>query len=340
MRKSLTLCVLLLGVVLAILLAISMGTAPIPPTEILQILGTRLLGSPLPETIPLTTASIIWSIRLPRVLLAFLVGASLAMSGAIMQSVLRNPLASPFTLGGSAGASLGASLMLVFGFSLPFLGVLGLPVMGFVSGLATVLLIMTLSFRLDTRLENQTLILIGMVVSLFINALLTVLMTMSRQFMEQLILWQLGSFAGRGWLPVPIILATTVIGVLWGLLRAKELDIMTFGEEQALSMGVEVKNLKLSMVVISSFLTGSAVAFVGIIGFVDLIAPHLARRLFGSSHRYVLPISGLIGGLLMVVADLIGRSLFAPFEIPVGAVTALVGAPFFMSLYFRRKSIC
>jgi len=334
MTKSLKLMSLMIALLVAIIFAIGIGSITIPPLTILQI----LLGNQ--EDIPLTTISIIQNIRLPRVLLAFLVGAGMAVSGTIMQSVLRNPLASPFTLGVSAGASLGASIFIVFGFSLPFLGRFGLPLMGFLSGLATILLLLALTMRLDRRMENQTLILIGMVLSLFINALLTVLMATSRQFMEQLILWQLGSFAGRGWLPVWIILGITLIGTFWGMTRSRELDIMTFGEEQAQSMGVEVKGLKLSMITLCAFLTGSAVAFVGIVGFVDLIAPHVARRIFGSAHHLVIPTSALFGGLLMLLADLIGRSLFAPMEIPVGAVTALVGAPFFRMLYFGRKKPC
>ncbi|MCL1950484.1 MAG: iron chelate uptake ABC transporter family permease subunit [Turicibacter sp.] len=320
----------------AIILAVGIGTVSIPPTHILAILGNRLFGFSLPDSVSANWVPIVFNIRLPRVLLAFIVGAAMSVAGTLMQSLLQNPLASPFTIGVSAGASLGAAVFIVFSLSIPFLGIFGLPLMGFLSGLATVLLILGLTLRLDRHMGNHTLLLVGMVVSLFINALITLLIATSRQFMEQLILWQLGSFAGRGWNAVGIMLGISLIGTGLSLCLFKELDMLAFGEEQAAFMGVNIKRVKPLLLTLSAFLAGGAVSFVGIIGFVDLISPHLARRIFGASHRVAIPGAASLGGTLMVIADLVGRTLISPQEIPVGAITALIGAPFFIYIYGKK----
>ena len=314
------------------------GSVPISPAEILAILGNRLFSLPLPETISQNEVSILWTLRLPRCLCAFLVGGALAASGTVMQSVLRNPLASSYTLGVSSGASLGAALVIVSGFLLPMAGFLTLPLAGFVFGLGTVFAVIAFASRMDRGLQNQTIILTGMVFSLFVNALLTLLSVLKQNYMQQLLLWQMGSFSGRSWREAGILLAVLLPCTLYLCLFSEQMDIMTFGEEAAQTMGVDTKRVKLKLIVAASLLTGTAVCFTGTIGFIDLIAPHVARKVFGPAHRYALPVSVLFGGTFMVLADMAARTVMSPTELPVGAVTALIGAPFFAWVYFKGKS--
>ncbi len=311
-----------------LLLAVGLGSVRISPSEIVQILAGRLTG---------VKASILVSIRLPRVAMAFLTGAALAVSGTVMQSVLRNPLASSYTLGVSSGASLCAALVILTGLSIPFIGVYTLPLMGFLGGLLTVLVAMGITRRLDGSLENHTIILTGMVISLFVSAMLTIVTALSAEHLKELVFWQMGSFAGQKFSNCLILLPVVAVGIAILSLHAREMDLMTFGEEQALSAGVDLRREKILLIGLSTLLTGTAVPFVGVIGFIDLIAPHVVRRVFGSRHALAIPMSALFGGGFMAIADLISRTILSPHELPVGAVTALIGAPFFTYVYFRKR---
>ncbi|MDR0838262.1 MAG: iron ABC transporter permease [Oscillospiraceae bacterium] len=322
---------------LVLVMAMCIGSVSIPPGDIAGILANKLFGLPLKERISNINAEILWKIRLPRALMAFIVGGALAASGTVMQSVLRNPLASSYTLGVSSGASLGAGLVMLTGASFSFVGMFTLPLVGFVFGLGTVFLAMGMTARLDRNMENQTIILMGMVLSLFVNAILTLVTALSREHLQQLVFWQMGSFSSKYWIHVAVVAPLLVVCLILLMRYTREMDIMTFGEEQALSAGVELKNIKFLLIAICALMTGTAVAFVGTIGFVDLIAPHVVRRVFGVKHVVVLPVSALFGGAFMALADLVSRTVLAPQELPVGAVTALIGAPFFAYVYFKRR---
>ena len=336
-NKKRRLFLLLLTCLLTLAAGAGVGSVAISPADILAILGNRLFSLPLPEDISPNQVSILWTLRLPRCLCAFLVGGALAASGTVMQSVLRNPLASSYTLGVSSGASLGAAIVIVTGLTLPFAGFLTLPLAGFVFGLVTVFAVVAFGSRMNRGLQNQTIILTGMVFSLFVNALLTLLSVLEQNYMQQLLLWQMGSFSGRSWQEAGILLAVLLPGVLYLCLFSRQMDMMTFGEEAARTMGVDTKRVKLKLIVAASLLTGTAVCFTGTIGFIDLIAPHVARRVFGPAHRYALPVSVLFGGAFMVLSDLAARTVMSPTELPVGAVTALIGAPFFAWVYFKGR---
>jgi len=324
--------------IIALVLGIGVGSVWIPPKDIVNILGYKLFSATLNPDIPDITVSILWNLRLPRALLAFLVGGALSASGAVMQSVLKNPLASSYTLGVSSGASLGASLVIILGVTLPGFDWFTLPFMGFIFGLGTIVLAVAVAARLDGRMENNTIILIGIVFSLFANAVTTLLSSMAREHMQRLAFWQMGSFSMKDWSAVFIITPIMLVSTLLLVHYHRELDMMTFGEEQAQAMGVSLKRVKWVLLMITAALTGSAISFVGIIGFVDLIAPHVVRRLFGSRHRIVIPVSALVGGLFMVLCDLVARTILSPQEVPVGVVTALIGGPFFAYVYFKRKA--
>ena len=306
--------------------------------DTISIIANKTFGITLREGVLPKDVSIIWKIRLPRVLLAFLVGGCLATSGAVVQSILKNQLASPYTLGVSAGASLGAGLVIVTGIAIPVIGSFTLPFVGFIFGLFTVYLVILFSSKIDKTMSNNTIILAGMVFSLFVNALLTTLTAMFSEDLKRIALWQMGSFAMKGWTYVGLIIPFCLVGMIGTLMYTKEMDILTFGEEQAQSVGVDTSKVKTKLFIFSAVLTGGAVSLSGTIGFVDLIAPHVVRKIFGSNHKYVIPMSFVFGGCLMVVTDLIARSVFAPTELPVGAVTALIGAPFFAYVYFKKAS--
>jgi len=326
---------------IVILFGIALGSVYIPPGEIFAILRHRVTGAELCDTIGAASVSIVWNLRLPRTLLAFIAGGALSVSGAVMQSVLRNPLASSFTLGVSSGASLGAGIVIFYGVTIPIATMFTLPMLGFIFAIGTILLVIAFATRIDNQMENNTIILTGMVFSLFVNAITTVMSAMSSENIRQLVMWQMGSFSMRGWEAVYILAPIIVLGTLFIVHFNRELDIMTFGEQQAKTMGVDLKRVKWILLIAAAALTGSAIAFVGVIGFVDLVAPHIVRRVFGSSHRYVVPMSALFGGAFMVVCDIISRMivLILPGDhLPVGAVTALLGAPFFAYIYFSKRT--
>ena len=315
----------------------SLGSANISLGDTISIVLHRIFGLPLGQNIDPRNVSIVWLLRLPRVLLAFFIGGSLAISGAVCQSVLRNPLASPYILGVSSGASLGAGIIIISGIALPILRGFSLPLTGFIFGLLTVYFVAAFSSRIDKSMSSNTIILCGMVLSLFLNAVLTTLSAVFSDDLRRIVLWQMGSFAMRGWSYVWLLLPFLVIGTLGIFLYTREMDILSFGDEQAKSAGVETGSLRKKLLALCAVLTGASVALSGVIGFVDLIAPHAARRIIGSRHKHLIPMSFILGGSLMVCADLIARTIISPSELPVGAITALIGAPFFAWVYFRRR---
>ena len=324
----------IISVLLALIIiciGISVGSSNINFLDTLSILSNKILNIPLRDGLEIKNVGIVWKLRLPRVLLAFFVGGCLATSGAVVQSILKNQLASPYTLGVSSGASLGAGLIIVTGISMPIIGSFTLPLVGFLFGLATVYIVIVFSSTIDRTMSNNTIILSGMVFSLFVNAILTTLTALFSEDMKSITLWQMGTFSMKGWSYVQLILPFLIIGML-GVM-----DIMTFGEEQAKATGVDVSKIKRNLFIFSAILTGGAISLSGTIGFIDLIAPHVVRRVFGSKHKYVIPMSFVFGGCLMVISDLIARTVVVPSELPVGVVTALIGAPFFAYIYFKNK---
>jgi iron complex transport system permease protein len=328
------------GIIISLLIimaGVSLGSSGISLGDTVLIVLHKIFRLPLNTDIDPKNVSIVWLLRLPRVLLAFLIGGCLAMSGAVCQSVLRNPLASPYILGVSSGASLGAGIIIISGIAIPLLGSFSLPLTGFVFGLLTVFFVAAFSSRLDKSMSNNTIILCGMVFSLFLNALLTLLSAVFSDDLKRITLWQMGSFAMRGWTYIQLLLPFLLVGTAGILLYTKEMDIMTFDDDQAKSAGVETTGLKKKLLALCAVLTGAAVALSGVIGFVDLIAPHAARKITGSKHMYLIPMSFVKGGSLMVITDLIARTVISPSELPVGAITALIGAPFFAWVYFRGR---
>ena len=337
MKRAVKILLAVAASLLILVCSIALGSVNLSPGQMVEILTAKLSGNL--GTMDPNLSSIVWGMRFPRAVLAFLTGAALSASGTVMQSILKNPLASSYTLGVSSGASLCAALVMVTGFTIPFLGMFTLPAAGFAGGLATVFLALAFASRLDGKMENQTVILVGMVFSLFVNAILTLITALSREHLQQMVFWQMGGFSGRDWSHAAVMFPVLVISMVVLQRFTPEMDIMSFGEEQAMSIGVDLKRVKLILIGIAALLTGTAVSLVGVIGFVDLIAPHVVRRIFGASHRLVLPLSALFGGAFLMLAELVSRTVMAPTIIPVGAVTALVGAPFFALVFFRGRKL-
>lgn len=322
-----------------LVLAIRQGSVYISLKDLFGIIGGHITGKGTPDGVEPMMDSIFWTIRMPRAVMAFLVGGALSMSGACMQALLQNPLASSYTLGVSSGASLGAALVLILEISIPVLSGFMLPFAGFIFGLATVVIALMLTSAIDRSVSNTTVVLIGMVLSLFVNGMMNLLSTLNADHSKQLILWMMGSFSARGWKHCAILFPVCVAGFVCLMLMSRKMDIMSFGDLQAQAMGVDAKKTKIVAILVCSLLTGVSVAFTGVIGFIDLAAPHVVRKIFGPSHKLVIPMSFIYGGAFMALCDLISRTLLSPREIPVGAVTALIGAPFFAYVFFasRRK---
>lgn len=324
----------IITLILVVILATSIGSYSTSLSDIAKVILNKTFFN---FSVEPTTEVIIWKIRLPRVLLAFIVGGALSLSGAITQSLFKNPLASPYTLGVSSGASLGVAIIIYFGLT-GILGQLTISTVAIFASVFTILLVLSLASKIDKRMSNTTVILTGLVISLFLNAIVTLIMALNREGLESIVRFSMGSLALRGWTYVYVILPFFVIGFVASLFHIKELDVLAFGEDNAASLGVDVKKVKYILIVIAGVLTGSAIAVSGVIGFIGLVTPHIVRRVFGPSHRYVVPFSVLYGGIFLVMADLIARTIITPSELPVGAITAFIGGPFFIYIFFWRKS--
>ncbi len=337
MKYHAKMIVLLFAALAVLLLGIGIGSVYVAPGDILAVIANHFFGTPLPEALPASYPAMVLNMRLPRVILAFLTGAALAMSGTVTQSILQNPLASPFGLGISSGAALGAAIVIISGLSAAGLGAFLLPGVSLGFALLTMFLVILISSRLDRGVSNITIILVGTVFSLFCNAIMNLMASSTPAYGERVQLWLLGSFSMKEWNAVCVLAIATVLGLIFFLFYARELDVMTFGEDSARAMGVDLLKIKRILLAAIAVLTGAAVAFVGVIGFVDLIAPHIVRRWFGAAHKKVLPASALFGGTFLVLCDLAARTLLPAREIPIGAITALLGAPFFLYIFFAGK---
>ncbi len=310
--------------VACLLVSLAFGPASLSLGEVWHFVTTGPVQGDLPN-------AIFWQIRLPRVLVACLVGAELAVAGVILQDLFLNPLTDPYVTGVSSGAALGATIGIVLHLSnLPWTTVLAL-----IGGFAT-LGIVWMAARRRGRIDIFVLLLAGVTISYLASALVTVLMIRANQDMYAIVYWLMGSFSGRGWPDVEIALVAVPF-MIAPLFFAKEMDILLQGEKRALELGVEVERTKRVLLVTAGVLTAIAVSVSGIIGFVGLVVPHIVRLLVGPGHRSLLPVSLLLGASMMAVADLLSRTVIAPNEIPVGVVTTFVGAPLFVYLLRRGR---
>lgn len=279
----------------------------------------------------------LWVVRFPRIIMAMVVGAALAVGGALMQAIFGNPLAEPGVVGVSSGAALGASIAIVFG--LQFAGS-GVAALAFVGGLLATLLVYAVA-RAGGRTEVVTLLLTGIAINAFAQAgLAFVLFLADTASREQIVFWQLGSLAGSVWSEIVVVVPLLLVGTFVAWILAKQLDVLALGERNARHLGVDVEGLRIIVIIIVALLTAAAVAFAGIIAFVGLVVPHIVRMALGPAHRTLILVSAVGGAALLVWADLLTRTLVDGADLPIGMLTALIGGPFFFALLYqqRRKS--
>ena len=316
--------------------ATTVGSVQIPFSTIWRVLLSQLPLVDIAPTWLSTTETIILDIRLPRVILAGLVGAALAIAGATYQGLFRNPLADPYLIGVAQGAALGA----VIGFLLPFEGhgmAFGIiPILAFTGALFSVAIVYSLA-RVGKTLPMTTLILAGVALGALWGSIVSYLIITSGEKMHGIIFWLMGSFSLSEWSEVQVVLPYVVVGVIVILLYARSLNVMQLDEEQAQQLGINVEKVKLILLAAATLITAAAVSFVGTIGFVGIIIPHAVRLIWGPDHRFLLPLSVLTGAVFLILADLVARTALAPMEIPIGVITAICGAPFFLYLLRRRK---
>ncbi len=331
---------LLLGgiLILSLFLASTFGAVTIPLPDILQMTLNKVAIFDFPSTWRAVDETILFQIRLPRVIGGALIGAALATAGVLFQGLLRNPMADPYIIGTSAGAALGATIAMVLPLNLVFLGFGLVPVAAFIGALATVTLVYNLA-RVGSKTPIISMLLAGFVVSALLAAVIAFMMSISDRLglnLRSVYSFLMGHISVTNWGQIAVIAPLVIGGIIGARFFAFHLNAFSLGEEGAAYLGIEVERDKMLILALGSLLTAAAVSISGLIGFVGLVMPHAVRLSLGPDHRLLLPASALAGAAFVVIADLLARTLLAPVEIPVGVITALIGAPFF--LYLLRRS--
>ncbi len=323
----------------AILLSVAVGSIYISPVTLAGLIASRIGLSISTDWLQTqsTAAVILFQLRLPRTILVALVGAALSGSGSAYQGLFRNPLADPYLIGVASGAGLGAVLAMAINWPYSILGLMAIPAAAFLFALVSVALVYILA-RVGRTVPTTNLILAGVAIGSFTTALSSYLMLRSQGDLHRAIIWLLGGGTLSGWEPVLAILPYVLIGLatLWWMSHA--LNVLQFGDEQAQQLGLPVETVRRVVIVAASLTTAAAVAFAGIIGFVGLVVPHVVRMAWGGDYRRLLPLSVLCGASLLLLADTLARVVISPQELPVGVITALAGAPFFLWILRRSKA--
>ena len=328
-RWTLILLFLVLLLLISIFITVCIGMVNIPFAEVLNI----LLGGQGTAN----NRTIIIDIRLPRVLMAGLVGAALALAGAAMQGLFKNPMASPYILGLSSGGAFGASLAIVIGVSFAS-GAFAVPAMAFVFCFLTLFLVYNIS-KVRGRTTVETLLLSGIAVGAFFSALVSFMKYLSGDQLQTIVFWMMGGLWAADWTKVVVIIPFILAGAVMIFILSRDLNAMMIGEDHAVNLGVNTQMVTKVVLVAASLMTAAAVSVSGIIGFVGLIVPHIMRIFVGPDHRILLPTTLMVGAIFMIYMDTIARTIMAPEELPVGIITALLGAPFFLYLLRRRRRL-
>lgn len=319
------------------LACLQLGTQYIGAWRIIGLFSSLLFGRPVDERMVDTTGVILFQVRLPRVMLGFLVGSCLASVGVALQALLRNPLADPYVLGVSSGAALGVAVAVLFGIGTTVLALSLLPMCGFVGGLIALAVIYRMAATHE-RLPIHSVLLAGVILNAIFSALImfiTSIMEPNRSF--GMMAWLMGSLTAPAY---PVLVALSgylLIGLVLLFKQVRVLNILALGEEPARSLGIDTERVKRFIFLVSALMTGAVVSFSGMIGFIGMIVPHAVRLVLGADYRLLLPASALVGGMFLMVADTAARTLFVPSEVPVGVITALAGGPFFVYLLVWRK---
>ncbi len=333
LRKVRAIVILIVAVVLV---ATAVGSVHIPLMEVLGILTSKMpgLSAFVHRDWSKAREVIVLNVRLPRVLLALVVGGGLSVSGVLFQGSLRNPLADPFIIGVSAGASLGAATGLLFFIPQGLVGIGALPLFAFVGAMLATWTVSRLG-KQRGRLEPTSLILAGVAVSAVLTAIVSLLMVLRIQNLQDVYIWLMGSLSGRGWQHLAVATPYVAIGVVLALWLAKDLNVYLLGEEAAHSLGIDVQRLQSLVLIIGSLVAAACVSVSGVIGFVGLMVPHALRLIVGAEHRRLILHSIWVGAVFLLVTDTLARTALSPTELPVGIITACVGGPFFIFLMKR-----
>ena len=326
----------LFAVVTALIFAlcVGVGSVSVPPGQTAEILWNALTGQAQADS---TAVPIILSSRLPRVLCVALVGASLSVCGGAMQGLLKNPLADGTTLGVSSGASLGAVLAIAFGVTIPGLPFAGTMSMAMMFAFLSLVIILTLAYRLDYTLSTNTIILLGIIFTMFISSIVSLVVTFAGERVKTITFWLMGSLAGSSYVDAAVL---GVIGLVCGALllsKARELNAFAIGEDNARHIGVDVKKVRLTVLIAVAILIGACVSVSGVIGFVGLVTPHMVRMVTGPNHKRLLPATLFGGACFLMLADLAARTILSPRELPIGVVTSLIGAVLFLLIFYRMR---
>ncbi|MFB3137525.1 MAG: FecCD family ABC transporter permease [Nitrospirales bacterium] len=323
---------------LIVLACLTFGAQPIGMGVVMQTLVAGVRDGQAGIESAGVPGVIVWQVRLPRILLAFLVGGSLAGVGVALQALLRNPLAEPFVLGISSGAAFGATLAMLLGVGNTFLGVSTLPLWAFAGGLLAIMVVYRISVAYR-MLSVHTLLLAGVILNALFSALIMFAISIADPTQAfKMMLWLMGTLSVPEFWTLVTLLVYLACGFLILFWLARPLNILTLGDESARSLGVEVDRIKKLVFVTSALVTGAVVSIAGLIGFVGMVVPHAVRMIVGADHRLLLPVAALAGGAFLTVADTVARTALAPTELPVGVVTALIGGPFFIYLLVQRRA--
>ncbi len=318
--------------------AVVTGAATIGRREAVILLFAPLFPGSSDTAIAEVHREILFLIRLPRVFLAAIVGGSLAVAGVVFQGLFRNPMADPYVIGISSGAALGAILAMLTGASLELAGFSAVPLFAFTGGILTIMLVYGMA-RVGRSVPVMTLLLAGIAVSAFVSALVSLCTYFAGEKLHQVVFWLMGGLGGATWSKVRVMFPYALAGYTLIAVYARDLNVLLLGEETAQHLGVETEKVKKILLVGASLLVAAAVSTAGMIGFVGLVVPHLIRLVAGPDHRFLLPASALLGALLLIATDTLARTVIAPAELPVGIITAVLGAPLFIYLLKKRKKL-
>jgi len=307
--------------------SVTQGSADIPAERVLSILAGS--GTPSENTI-------IFDIRLPRIILAVLAGASLSISGVVLQALFRNPMADPYILGISSGSGVGAALAMLFGVSFSLIWFSGISIAAFLGGIFAILIVYNIA-KIKNSLPVQTLLLSGIAVSAFFSACIMFIMLISGDKLHGIMFWLFGSMSSASWNSIATITPYFIAGSVIIYIFSRDMNVMLLGEEDARTLGIDTEKVKKILLGCAAVLTAAAVSVTGIIGFIGLVVPHITRIFVGPDHRILIPASILIGSIVLLLTDTLAKTLMAPVEIPVGIITALFGAPFFVYLLKKRR---
>ncbi|GFZ33554.1 corrinoid ABC transporter permease [Clostridium zeae] len=330
MKKKRLLAVLVILLIVLVIASITVGSASLKSIDAVRLIWLKIIG----VNIDSIYDKIIFNIRLPRIILAALVGAGLGVSGAAFQGIFKNPMADPYVLGVSSGAALGATISIVF--RLETYGMAFTTVLAFIGAFISLILVYNIA-RVGRKLPTTTLLLAGVAINFLFSSIISLSMILHREAMERIIYWTMGSFNESSYKQILIVAPIVIIISISFQLLYRQFNIIASGDEGAYSLGVEVDKIKKLIIMVSSIMIAVIVSVSGVIGFIGLIIPHVARLIVGANHRELFPFSFVLGAIFSLGCDTLARILLSPTELPVGAITSLFGAPFFIYLLWKRK---